>query len=132
MHESVAEIKKAGKQETKVMCKDESKDDVSVKTDSGIALDEAPLEAAKKKSKSKKQREKKAAALAAAANQQNPEEPHPPKESQSKGKIVIDLTSSSIPPSIKPETKPKDKKKKSKSSAEAKTKEDIDKVQFDK
>jgi len=118
-----------GRQKTKSISKDESKEDVSARTDSGIA-DEPPSEssAAKKKSKSKKQREKKAAAAAAAQQQKEPE-PQETKESQAKEKIVIDLTPVSVAAaSTKNETKPKDKKKKSKSSStEAKTKEDNDK-----
>ena len=111
-------------QKTISISKVESKEDVSVRTDSGIA-ESSESSTAKKKSKSKKQREKKAAAAAAAKEQGSQET----KKSQAKEKLFIDLTPST---SVKPETKPKDKKKTSKNSNEAKTKEDSDKVQFDK
>lgn len=122
--ESVPALVDNEKKKTKIVSKDDTKEeDVSVKTDSGI-VDEPS--AAKKKSKSKKQREKKAAAAAAAKEENSPE---PKETSQVKEKIVIDLT----PTAAAASTKPKDKKKKSKnSSVEQKTKEDNDKVQFDK
>lgn len=100
------------KEPKKKLSKDDTKEeDVSVKTDSGIADEPASEAAAKKESKSKKQREKKAAAAALAAQQAPADSPATPKE-----KIVIDLTPASA-------AKPKDKKKK------PKAEQNVEKVQ---
>jgi hypothetical protein len=90
-------------------------DDISARTDSGIA--ECADSAAKKKSKSKRQREKKAEKKAAQQQQQQQQEPQPSVVEE----VVVPGKKSE--PAKEPENvaKPKDKKKKSKASPASST-----------
>ncbi|CRK92515.1 CLUMA_CG006074, isoform A [Clunio marinus] len=117
---SLAELTKEEKV-TVSISKDDTIEDVSAKTDSGIVDEPSESSASKKKSKSKKQREKKAAAALAATQQQQDQSVQSitTKECPSKEKIVIDLTPNLTQSQASSTSKSKDKKKKTKNTAES-------------